>query len=78
MAVARLIEHAARVADHAGKLTLLIDPRDLLAEADCWASEAGRATIRIGDDIQRALDERYAARRGCATARGEAFCRMSR
>ncbi len=56
--VALVIEHAARVADHAGKLTLLIDQvGDLLAEADCWASEAKHDVIGR-DDIQRALDEK--------------------
>ena len=47
--VALVIEHAARLADHAGKLTLLIDQvGDLLAEADCWASEAKHAVIEPG------------------------------
>jgi lon-related putative ATP-dependent protease len=56
--VALVLEHAARLADHAGKLTLLIDQiRDVLAEADYWASEAKRATITRGD-IQRALDQK--------------------
>jgi lon-related putative ATP-dependent protease len=56
--VALILEHAARVADHAGKLTLLIDQiRDVLAEADHWAAEAKHLTI-TGADIQRALDQR--------------------
>ncbi|HEY7665308.1 MAG TPA: AAA family ATPase [Xanthobacteraceae bacterium] len=55
--VALVLEHAARLADHAGKLTLLIDQiRDVLAEADYWASEAKRATITRAD-VQRALDQ---------------------
>jgi predicted ATP-dependent protease len=56
--VALVIEHAARLADHAAKLTLLIDHvGDLLAEADCWASEAKHEVIGRAD-IQRALDEK--------------------
>jgi lon-related putative ATP-dependent protease len=56
--VALVIEHAARLADHSGKLTLLVEHiGDLLAEADCWASEAKRRVIGRGD-VQRALDEK--------------------
>jgi predicted ATP-dependent protease len=56
--VALVIEHAARLADHAGKLTLLVEQiGDLLAEADCWASDAKRAVIGRAD-VQRALDEK--------------------
>ncbi|HXP96757.1 MAG TPA: AAA family ATPase [Telmatospirillum sp.] len=57
-----IIEHAARFADHADKLTLLVDHiRDLIVEADFWCGDAGRDLIS-GDDVQRALDERI--RRG--------------
>jgi predicted ATP-dependent protease len=56
--VARIIEHAARLADHAGKLSLLVDQtRDLIVEADFWCRDAGRGLISRGD-VQRALDER--------------------
>jgi lon-related putative ATP-dependent protease len=56
--VALVIEHAARLADHAGKLTLLVERiGDLLVEADCWAAEAKRAVIGRAD-VQRALDEK--------------------
>jgi lon-related putative ATP-dependent protease len=56
--VALVIEHAARLADHSGKLTLLVDQiGDVLAEADCWATEAMRRVIGRGD-VQRALDEK--------------------
>lgn len=56
--VALVIEHAARLADHAGKLTLLVEHiGDLLAEADCWATESKRRVIGRGD-VQRALDEK--------------------
>jgi len=57
-AVARLIEHAARLAEDAEKLTLHVDRiRDLLVEADFWARDAGRA-VTSRDDVQRAIDER--------------------
>jgi hypothetical protein len=56
-AVARVIEHAARMAEDAHKLTLHVDRiRDLLAEADFWARDAGRA-VTSRDDVQRAIDE---------------------
>jgi lon-related putative ATP-dependent protease len=55
--VALVLEHAARLADHAGKLTLLVDQiRDVLAEADYWAAEAKHATVTRAD-VQRALDQ---------------------
>jgi lon-related putative ATP-dependent protease len=55
--VGLLIEHAARLADHAGKLTLLVDQmRDVVTEADFWAGEAGHA-LATRADVQRALDE---------------------
>jgi len=56
-AVARVMEHAARMAEDAEKLTLHVDRiRDLLAEADFWARDAGRA-VTSRDDVQRAIDE---------------------
>ena len=56
--VALVLEHAARLADHAGKLTLLIDQiRDVLAEADYWAADAKRVMI-TREDIQHALDQK--------------------
>jgi predicted ATP-dependent protease len=56
--VALAIEHAARLADHAGKLTLLVEQvGDLLSEADCWADEANHPVIGQAD-VQRALDEK--------------------
>ena len=57
-AAALIIEHAARLADHSGKLSLLIDElRDIVSEADFWAEEAGRTAIGRGD-VERALAER--------------------
>ena len=54
---ALMLEHAARLADDAGKLTLLTERlKDILAEADFWATEA-KHTIITRADIQRALDE---------------------
>jgi lon-related putative ATP-dependent protease len=57
-AVALLLEHAARLAGHAGKLTLQVERlRDVLAEADFWAKSADRAVVGR-PDVERALDER--------------------
>jgi predicted ATP-dependent protease len=57
-AVARVIEHAARLADHAGKLTLVVEQlRETLVEADFCASEAKRSVIS-GADVERALASR--------------------
>ncbi len=57
-AVALALEHAARLAEHADKLTLLTDRmRDVLAEADFWATEAGHDVVSR-EDFERALDER--------------------
>jgi lon-related putative ATP-dependent protease len=56
--VALVIEHAARLTDDSGKLTLLLEQiGDLLAEADGWAGVAKRRVIGRGD-VQRALDEK--------------------
>jgi lon-related putative ATP-dependent protease len=56
--VGLVLEHAARIADHAGKLTLLIDQiKDLLTEADYWA-EDGKHSVITRSDVQRALDEK--------------------
>ncbi len=57
-----VIEHAARLADDSGKLTLWVDQiRDLLAEADFRAGDAGRAVatradvaLAIAEQIRRA------------------------
>ncbi len=57
--VALVIEHAARLADDSGKLTLLLEQLgDLLAEADGWAGVAKRRVIGRGDVPRRALDEK--------------------
>jgi lon-related putative ATP-dependent protease len=54
--VALVIEQAARLADHAGKLTLIVDRvRDIVTEADFWAKEAGRGEI-IRADVECALE----------------------
>ncbi len=56
--VGRVIEHAARLSDHASKLTLLIDQvRDTLAEADFVAAQAGHAAIAQAD-VQKAIDQK--------------------
>lgn len=54
---ARVIEHAARIAGDAAKLTLLVDQlHELLAEAGHWAGKAGRA-VTNRDDVQNAIDQ---------------------
>jgi predicted ATP-dependent protease len=56
--VALVIEHAARLADNSGKLTVLVDQiRDILAEADFWARDSGQAVIRRAE-VERTLAER--------------------
>ena len=57
-AVALVLEHAARLADHAGKLTLEVELlREVLNEADFWAREHGHAVV-LRADVEKALDER--------------------
>lgn len=55
--VALVLEHSSRLADDSERLTLLTDRlKDLLAEADFWATEAKHAVTQRSD-VQRALDE---------------------
>jgi lon-related putative ATP-dependent protease len=55
-AVARTIEHSARLADDASKLSMhLGDIADVLREADYWAGEGGRRVIEAAD-VQAAID----------------------
>jgi lon-related putative ATP-dependent protease len=57
-AVARVIDHAARVAEDSGKLSMQTrEITDLLREADHWAREARRELVTVGD-VQRAIDAR--------------------
>jgi lon-related putative ATP-dependent protease len=57
-AVARVIEHAARLVGDAEKLSVQLRViTDLLREADHWAREAGREVIRM-TDVQQAIDAR--------------------
>ncbi len=57
-AVGLVLEHAARLADHSSKLTLLAEKlRDVLTEADFWAAD-GKRSIVSRADVQRALDAR--------------------
>lgn len=56
--VARLIEHAARSSQHAGKLTLEVDEiRDVLAEAEFLAGEARRELV-AREDVDQAIARR--------------------
>jgi lon-related putative ATP-dependent protease len=55
---ALMIEHAARLADHANKLTLVVDQlNDLLTEADFWAGKSDRAVITQAD-VESAIEHR--------------------
>lgn len=55
-AVARVVEHASRMAEDAEKLSVQVGRlTDLLREADFWAGEAGHDTISA-DDVQAAID----------------------
>ncbi len=55
---ALVIEHAARLADHASKLTLVADQlNDLLIEADFCAGKAGRSVISRAD-VESAIDSK--------------------
>jgi lon-related putative ATP-dependent protease len=57
-AVALVLEHAARLADHAGKLSLVVEQlRDVLIEADFCAREAKHSVISR-DDVEQALAAR--------------------
>ena len=57
-AVALVLEHAARSADHAGKLSLVVEQlREILIEADFCAREAKRVVISRAD-VDRALAAR--------------------
>ena len=54
--VARVIEHGARIAGDAGKLSIALGRlTDLLREADYWAGIAGHEVIDAGN-VQRAID----------------------
>jgi lon-related putative ATP-dependent protease len=55
-AVARVIEHSARLAEDSGKLTTrLRDVSDLLQEADYWAGKDS-AAVASADHVQKAID----------------------
>jgi len=57
-AVERVVEHAARLADHSGKLSLRVtELREALIEADFRAREAGREVVGRAD-VERALHAR--------------------
>jgi lon-related putative ATP-dependent protease len=56
-AVARVIEHAARLADDQQRLTLRVELiRDLLTEVSHWAGVAGRK-VATKDDVEHAIDQ---------------------
>jgi lon-related putative ATP-dependent protease len=56
-AVARVIEHAARLADDQQRLTLRVELiRDLLTEVSHWAGVAGRK-LAVRDDVEHAINQ---------------------
>lgn len=56
-AVARIVEHAARLAEDQAKLTLLVEQlRDLVIEADHWARRLGCEVV-TREDVDRAIAE---------------------
>jgi len=56
-AVARVIDHSAKLSGSADKLSVRMSPIvDLIREADFWAGEAGDDVL-AADHIQKALDE---------------------
>ena len=57
-AVARIVEHGARLAEHQCKLSTRFGAiADLAREADYWAGANGHEVV-TGEDVQQALDER--------------------
>jgi lon-related putative ATP-dependent protease len=57
-AVALVLEHAARAADHANKLTLVVEQlREILIEAD-FCARADKRSIIARADVERALEAR--------------------
>ena len=57
-AVARLIEHSARISDDSEKLSLRMGRvNDVMREADFWAAENAR-TVVMASDVQQAIDAR--------------------
>jgi lon-related putative ATP-dependent protease len=62
--VARVIEHAARLADDAAKLTLLVESiHDVVAEASYCAEQGARAAVSRADVEQAIAQQRYRAAR---------------
>jgi lon-related putative ATP-dependent protease len=59
-AVARVIDHASRIADDQQRLTLRVELiRDLLTEVSHWAGVAGRQ-VATKADVERAIDQQIA------------------
>jgi len=57
-AVARLVEHGARLREDQGKLsTRLLDISDVVSEASFWAAQAGREVV-AREDVERAIEKR--------------------
>lgn len=63
-AVARVVEHASRLADDTERLTMRIGHiNDLLREADYWATEGGHATVTAADVEQAIMTQQRRADR---------------
>ena len=57
-AVARIIDHSSRLAEHQEKLTTrYMDVVDILTEANYWAGAAGSGTV-MGDHVEKAIEQR--------------------
>jgi lon-related putative ATP-dependent protease len=57
-AVARVVEHGARMSQHQGKLsTRFIEVTELVAEASYWAERADCEVVRA-EDVRRAIEEK--------------------
>jgi lon-related putative ATP-dependent protease len=62
--VGRVLEHAARLADDAGKLTLLVESiNDVVAEASYWAEQDKRSVVTRADVEHAIAQQRYRAAR---------------
>ena len=77
-AVALVLEHAARSADHAGKLTLVVEQlREILIEADFCARDGNRSVISRAD-VDSALTGAHPARGAAARPNAGGHPRKSR
>ena len=58
-AVAKLVDYAARLVEHQGRLTTrFMDITDLITEADYWAKQDGNNPSVMGNHVSKAIQER--------------------